>query len=82
MPICCGVRTRFSSKELHRYGLYDKVGQAFAAFLPVRSVGVMGDVRRYDYVIVLRAAETIDFMSARWARLPYEFLSNRVPHHQ
>jgi GMP synthase (glutamine-hydrolysing) len=60
--------------ELRRAGLYDKVSQAFAVFLPVRSVGVMGDGRRYDYVVALRAVETIDFMTARWARLPYEFL--------
>jgi GMP synthase (glutamine-hydrolysing) len=66
-------------EELRRDGLYDKVSQAFAVFLPVRSVGVMGDGRRYDYVIALRAVETIDFMTARWARLPYEFL-DRVAH--
>jgi GMP synthase (glutamine-hydrolysing) len=66
-------------EELRRHGLYDKVSQAFAVFLPVRSVGVMGDGRRYDYVIALRAVETIDFMTARWARLPYEFL-DRVTH--
>jgi GMP synthase (glutamine-hydrolysing) len=66
-------------EELRRNGLYDKVSQAFAVFLPVRSVGVMGDGRRYDYVIALRAVETIDFMTARWARLPYEFL-DRVTH--
>ncbi len=60
--------------ELHRQDLYAKVSQAFAVFLPVRSVGVMGDGRRYDYVIALRAVETIDFMTARWAHLPYEFL--------
>ena len=60
--------------ELRRAGLYDRVSQAFAVFLPVRSVGVMGDGRRYEYVIALRAVETIDFMTARWARLPYEFL--------
>jgi GMP synthase (glutamine-hydrolysing) len=61
-------------EELRRHELYDKVSQAFAVFLPVRSVGVMGDGRRYDYVIALRAVETVDFMTARWARLPYEFL--------
>jgi GMP synthase (glutamine-hydrolysing) len=66
-------------EELRRHDLYDKVSQAFAVFLPVRSVGVMGDGRRYDYVIALRAVETIDFMTARWARLPYEFL-DRVTH--
>ena len=60
--------------ELRSEGLYDKVSQAFAVFLPVRSVGVMGDGRRYDYVIALRAVETIDFMTAAWSRLPYEFL--------
>ncbi|MGI9211266.1 MAG: glutamine-hydrolyzing GMP synthase [Methylococcaceae bacterium] len=61
-------------EELYRHALYDKVSQAFAVFLPVKSVGVMGDGRRYDYVIALRAVETIDFMTARWAHLPYEFL--------
>ena len=66
-------------EELRRDELYDKVSQAFAVFLPVRSVGVMGDGRRYDHVIALRAVETIDFMTARWARLPYDFL-DRVTH--
>lgn len=68
-------------EELNNQGLYDKVDQAFAVFLPVKSVGVTGDERRYDYVIALRAVETIDFMTARWARLPYDFLdhvSNRI----
>src|SRR5690606_29762694 len=60
--------------ELRRHGWYDKTSQAFAVFLPVRSVGVMGDGRRYDYVIALRAVETIDFMTAHWAHLPYDFL--------
>ena len=61
-------------EELRRHDLYNKTSQAFAVFLPVRSVGVMGDGRRYDYVIALRAVETIDFMTAQWARLPYDFL--------
>jgi len=68
-------------EELNNQGLYDKVDQAFAVFLSVKSVGVTGDERRYDYVIALRAVETIDFMTARWARLPYDFLdhvSNRI----
>jgi GMP synthase (glutamine-hydrolysing) len=61
-------------EELRRHDLYDRTSQAFAVFLPVRSVAVMGDGRRYDYVISLRAVETIDFMTAHWSRLPYEFL--------
>jgi GMP synthase (glutamine-hydrolysing) len=61
-------------EELRRHGLYERTSQAFAVFLPVRSVGVMGDGRRYDYVVALRAVETIDFMTAHWAHLPYEFL--------
>ena len=61
-------------EELRRHELYDRTSQAFAVFLPVRSVGVMGDGRRYDFVVALRAVETVDFMTAHWARLPYEFL--------
>ena len=68
-------------EELHADGWYHKTSQAFAVFLPVKSVGVVGDARRYEYVIALRAVETIDFMTARWAHLPYELLekvSNRI----
>ena len=68
-------------EELYRNDLYDKVSQAFAVFLPVKSVAVLGDARAYDYVVALRAVETIDFMTARWAHLPYEVLgriSNRL----
>ncbi|GMQ91178.1 MAG: glutamine-hydrolyzing GMP synthase [Gammaproteobacteria bacterium] len=68
-------------EELYRHDLYDKVSQAFAVFLPVKSVGVVGDGRAYEYVIALRAVETVDFMTAIWAHLPYEVLgaiSNRI----
>tara|TARA_B100000945_G_scaffold58559_2_gene43471 strand:+ start:2235 stop:3800 length:1566 start_codon:yes stop_codon:yes gene_type:complete len=68
-------------EELIKADLYDKVSQAFAVLLPVKSVGVVGDERRYAEVIGLRAVETVDFMTARWAHLPYEFLehvSNRI----
>ncbi|HEX5461927.1 MAG TPA: glutamine-hydrolyzing GMP synthase, partial [Steroidobacteraceae bacterium] len=61
-------------EELRAANLYDEVSQAFAVFLPVRSVGVVGDGRAYEWVIALRAVQTIDFMTARWAHLPYEFL--------
>jgi len=62
--------------ELYKWDLYDKTSQAFAVFLPIKSVGVMGDGRRYDYVIALRAVQTIDFMTAHWAHLPYDFLGH------
>ena len=68
-------------EELKKADLYDKVSQAFAVYLPVKSVGVVGDERRYAEVIALRAVETIDFMTARWAHLPHDFLehvSNRI----
>lgn len=68
-------------EELHRADWYHKVSQAFTVFLPVKSVGVVGDARRYEYVVSLRAVETIDFMTARWAHLPYNLLetvSNRI----
>jgi len=61
-------------EELRNQGLYDKVSQAFAVFLPVKSVGVVGDARQYEYVVSLRAVETVDFMTARFAHLPFEFL--------
>ena len=61
-------------EELRAAGWYDKVSQAFAVFLPVKSVGVMGDGRTYDYVVALRAVETSDFMTADWAELPYSLL--------
>ena len=67
--------------ELRAAGLYDSVSQAFAVYLPVRSVGVTGDQRRYEHVIAVRAVETVDFMTARWAHLPHAFLdrvSNRI----
>ncbi|MBY5268423.1 glutamine-hydrolyzing GMP synthase [Spiribacter salinus] len=62
--------------ELRAAGWYEKTSQAFAVFLPVRSVGVTGDGRRYEWVVALRAVETVDFMTARWAHLPYEFLDH------
>ena len=68
-------------EELHKADWYHKTSQAFAVFIPVKSVGVVGDARRYAWVIGLRAVETIDFMTARWAHLPYELLetvSNRI----
>lgn len=68
-------------EELHRADFYHKTSQAFAVFLPVKSVGVVGDARRYEWVVALRAVETIDFMTARWAHLPYDLLetvSNRI----
>ena len=60
--------------ELRAAGLYDSVSQAFAVYLPVRSVGVTGDQRRYEHVIAVRAVETVDFMTARWAQLPHALL--------
>ena len=67
--------------ELRKADLYERTSQAFAVFLPVKSVGVVGDARAYEWVIALRAVETVDFMTAQWAHLPYEFLgrvSNRI----
>ncbi len=68
-------------EELYANNLYDKVSQAFVVLLPVKSVGVMGDERTYEYTAVVRSANTIDFMTATWSKLPYEFLekvSNRI----
>ena len=67
--------------ELKKHKLYDKLSQAFVVYLPVKSVGVVGDERRYEDVLALRAVETVDFMTATWANLPYEFIgkvSNRI----
>jgi GMP synthase (glutamine-hydrolysing) len=68
-------------EELQAANLYHQVSQAFAVFLPVKSVGVMGDGRKYDYVICLRAVDSVDFMTAHWSQLPWDFLahvSNRI----
>ncbi len=68
-------------QELRVMGLYDEVAQAFAVFLPVKAVGVKGDARSYEYVIALRAVQSVDFMTAEWAPLPHDFLaavSNRI----
>jgi GMP synthase (glutamine-hydrolysing) len=68
-------------EELRAADYYDKVSQAFAVLLPVKSVGVVGDARRYADVVALRAVETTDFMTARWAHLPYDLIeriSNRI----
>lgn len=61
-------------EELRNAGWYDKTAQAFAVFVPQKSVGVVNDERRYEWVVSLRAVETVDFMTARWAHLPYELL--------
>lgn len=68
-------------QALHEADLYNQLSQAFAVFLPIKSVGVMGDGRRYEFVICLRAVKTVDFMTAEWAQLPWDFLgavSNRI----
>ena len=62
-------------EELRAYKLYDTVSQAFAAFIPMKSVGVKGDARHYGYIIALRAVQTVDFMTARWVEFPHDFLS-------
>ena len=68
-------------EELKKANLYDEVSQAFCVYLPVKSVGVVGDERRYADVIALRAVKTVDFMTAEWSKLPFDFLakvSNRI----
>ena len=67
--------------ELKSEKIYDSLSQAFVVYLPVKSVGVVGDDRRYEDVLALRAVETVDFMTANWAHLPYDFIgkvSNRI----
>ena len=61
-------------EELYKNQLYDSVSQAFVVLLPVKSVGVMGDERTYEYTAAVRSANTIDFMTATWSRLPYDLL--------
>jgi GMP synthase (glutamine-hydrolysing) len=68
-------------EELHESGWYERVAQAFAVLLPVKSVGVMGDFRTYENVVALRAVDSHDFMTADWSHLPYELLgraANRI----
>jgi GMP synthase (glutamine-hydrolysing) len=68
-------------EEIRKAGLYRKISQAYAAVLPVKAVGVMGDKRTYEQVIALRAVETSDFMTADWFQMPYDVLkkiSNRI----
>ncbi len=70
----CRLADAILIEELHHAGLYQQVSQAFTVFLPIKSVGVIGDARHYDHVIAIRLVETQDFMTAHWARVPYEFL--------
>jgi len=62
-------------EELNKHDLYQRVAQAFVVFMPVKSVGVVGDARQYEYVVALRAVETTDFMTATCANLPFDFLT-------
>ena len=72
MEVCM----RLGHSEKGRKGVYDKVWQAFAVLLPVKSVGVMGDVMTYERVVGLRAVDSTDGMTGDWSRLPYEFLDH------
>ena len=69
------IEELWNTKDADGVSWYDKTAQAFAVFLPVKSVGVMGDGRTYEYVVALRAVQTSDFMTADWAQLPYELLA-------
>ncbi|HIQ13701.1 MAG TPA: GMP synthase (glutamine-hydrolyzing), partial [Thermoprotei archaeon] len=67
---------RIVEEELIRHGLYDSIWQGFAAILDAKSVGVKGDVRSYEYIIVIRLVESVDGMTARHVEIPYDILNN------
>ena len=72
---CSRTSDSIVDEEIRRAGMYDKLWQAFAVLLPVRTVGVMGDERTYEQVIAVRAVESVDGMTADWARLPHDVLA-------